>query len=83
MDPEEARRRLEEIGAGKVRILYPGNLPSNLVPAAAQWLAELDDAERLRNKAAQANTQMAAWIAAIAAIIAVVVTVLAWLFPLH
>jgi hypothetical protein len=84
MDAEaDARQYLEKMGAAQVRILMPHNLRSDYVPYAAKWLAEQDEAERLRNKASQASTQKAAWIAAVAAILAVVVTVLAWLFPLH
>jgi len=81
MDDKEARIILERMGAEQVRLLLPSNLGSDLIPYAAKWLGEKDEAERLRSRVAQANTQMAAWIAAAAAIIAVAVTVVAWLFP--
>ena len=84
MGDDKTRQYLEREGAEKVRLtLLAGNLEGEFVDPATTWLAELDEAERVRNKAAQASTKWAAWIAAIAAIIAVVVTVLAWLYPQH
>jgi len=80
---------LEKMGAEKVRLLLTtAGLPQPLIAPAIQWLAErdeaerlrnaeLNEAERLRNKASQDSANKAAWIAAIAAVIAAFVAIIA------
>ncbi len=93
-----AREQLEKLGATKTRsLLTTGDLARHLIAPAAQWLTELDETERTRNKAFQISqmrialsAERAARIAAFAAISAAaiatatcVLTILAWLFPSH
>ena len=93
-----ARKHLEKLGATKTRsLLTTGDLARHLVAPAAQWLAELEETERTRNKAFQVSqmrialsaeraARMAAFAAIGAAAIATatcVLTFLAWLFPSH
>jgi hypothetical protein len=77
--------------------LTTGDLARHLITPAALWLAQLDETERIRNKAFQVSqmrialsAERAAWIAAGASIIAAaiataicVLTILAWPCPSH
>ncbi|MGO8845119.1 MAG: hypothetical protein ACLQFI_07285 [Methylocella sp.] len=93
-----AREHLEKLGAAKTRLLLATDtLQRHLVTPAAQWLAELDEIDRTRNKAFQVSqmrialsAERAAWIAALAAMSAAaiatatgVLTILVWVFPSH
>jgi hypothetical protein len=72
---ETPRQILERMGAAKVRRLIGyGGLATSLMAEASTWLAHLDDEERARSEASQAEhidiarpAKNAAWAAATAA----------------
>jgi CHASE3 domain sensor protein len=94
----ELRKRLEEVGEAQVRLVLNGEgFAPSLHDAAREWLAELDDAQRVRNEANLAkeaqrlkSTVKATWItvyvavgALVLSIIAIIISVLIWLYPRH
>ena len=97
-EPQTHQQRFESMGATRLRILlHIGGLSGTLTNDAVIWLAEKEDAERLRSEASQdeqittaSSAKTAAWIAAIAAIVAAIVAIIAaviaclsWAFPRH
>jgi hypothetical protein len=92
MIPDSDRKHLDEMGEAYVRqVTKAGDgFPSPFRNSAIAWLAELDEKQRERDEAHQAeqmrigrSTLKAAWIAVGAGIGAIVVTILSWLYPRH
>ena len=92
ISPED-RKYFEEMGELYVRRAMRLNdrFPFPFGNSAREWLAELDETQRLMRETRQAKvaaeqserTVRAAWITAFAVILALIVSILAWIFPLH